>query len=272
MLNPCLTGLQDFQDKHVNPVNPVILSKTTFRSQKFNLSANWIWRLVPRPTVRSTVCRKSPNAPPACDWLKPPPGCKPPGASTPTLPAPSVTLGSALFRVVDGTAKFVLLKMLNISVRNSIFVDSVRAKRLLKTKSNWLKLGPRKAFRGTSPNCPGPGIANAAGLIRLRSLFRYGLTPGMKLGRRMFREAPPPGVLITPTNPIGSAPLGKLATNPCGTVVATPLTVTGQVACAHCITTSGLTIPTSIGRPLRALTIPPISQSPSNAFPTLPNS
>src|SRR6185369_7560746 len=146
----------------------------------------------------------------------------PAGQTTPPAFGAQLIVGSALFRVVDGTAKFVKLKMLKISVRNSRLVDSVSAKRLLSTRSNCLKFGPRSAFRCRSPKVPGAGIEKAAGLSRLRSLLRYGLTPGIRLGRRMLREAPPPGVLITPTNPIGSAPLGKLATNPCGTVVATP--------------------------------------------------
>src|SRR6185369_15390711 len=191
----------------------------------------------------------------------------PAGQTTPPAFGAQLIVGSALFKVVDGTAKFVKLKMLKISVRNSRFVDSVIGKRLFRTRSNCLKFGPRSALRGRSPNVPGSGIENAAGLIRLRSLFRYGLTPGTMFGRRTFRDAPPPGVLTTPMKPTGSVPLVSWATNPCDTVVATPLIDTGQVVSAHCITTSGRVMPISIGSPLRALMMPPIAQSPSNAFP-----
>src|SRR6185369_17805469 len=104
--------------------------------------------------------RSRPKVPPACDCEKPPPGCSP-DERTPV----EETVGSALFRVVDGTAKFAKLKMLKISVRNSRFVDSVIAKRLLSTRSNCRKFGPRRALRGKSPKVPGIGIENAAGLI-----------------------------------------------------------------------------------------------------------
>src|SRR6185503_19652035 len=160
-------------------------------------------------------------------------GCRPDDS------APAVVIvGSALFSVVDGTAKFVLLKTLNISVRNSMFDDSVSLKRLLRMRSNCVNFGPRNALRSRSPNAPGSGIENAAGLMMLRSLFTYGLAPAMRLGRRTLRDAPPPGVFTTPMKPSGNgfAALivpGNWATNPLGTVVATPLMVTGQVACAH---------------------------------------
>src|SRR5436190_19520963 len=109
------------------------------------------------------------------------------------------------------------------------------------------------------------------------SLSRYRGAPATRFGRLTLREAPPPGVLITPTNPSGSGLTalivpGNWATNPVGTVVTTPLMVAGHAAAAHWITTSGRVIPISIGRPVRALTIAPNSQSPRTALPTVPNS
>src|SRR3981081_1818127 len=119
-------------------------------------------------------------------------------------------------------SKFVRLKTLKISVRNSRFIDSENRKRLLKTRSNCLKFGPRSALRGRLPNVPGAGVANAAGFKIFRSLFKYGLTPEIKSGRRTFRELPPPGVLTTPMKPGGNVPPGNCATKPFGEGVVAP--------------------------------------------------
>ena len=53
-----------------------------------------------------------------------------------------------LLSVADGLAKFVVLKTLKISVRNCKSDASVMRKRLLRIRSNWRKIGPRRAFRG----------------------------------------------------------------------------------------------------------------------------
>src|SRR6476620_3404058 len=98
--------------------------------------------------------------------------------------------------------------MLKTSVRNSKFIVSETRNFFARIKSTCLKLGPESALRGKSPNSPGAGVANAAGLIKLRSLFKYGLTPATRFGRRILRDAPPPGVLTTATKPVGNA--GKL--------------------------------------------------------------
>src|SRR5262245_45145558 len=98
-------------------------------------------------------------------------------------------------------AKFVTLKRLKNSVRKSRLVFSERPNLLLSTKSSCRELGPRSALRGRLPNVPGWGVVNAAGLMRLRSLLRYGFTPGIRSGRRVARLEPPPGVLITAVRP-----------------------------------------------------------------------
>src|SRR6267143_6370263 len=117
--------------------------------------------------------------------------------------------------------------MLKISVLNSRLVDSEKLMRMFKTISNCLKLGPRKELRGTLPNVPGAGVANAAGFRMSRSLDKYGLTPATRSGRRTLREAPPPGVLMTAMKPGGNglAPLivpGNWATKPFVNVVVAP--------------------------------------------------
>src|ERR1700686_1520360 len=94
--------------------------------------------------------------------------------------------------------------MLKISVLNSRFVVSENLKRLLKTRSNCWKFGPRRKFLGTLPNVPGSGVVKAAGFRTFRSLLRYGFTPGIRSGRRTLREAPPPGVFMTAMKPGGS--------------------------------------------------------------------
>src|SRR5262245_20952602 len=175
-----------------------------------------------------------------------------------------VRLGNAKFNRDPGMSKFGRLNRLKISVRNSRFIDSVIGKRLLKIRSNCLKSGPRKAFRGTLPKAPGAGAAKAAGFSRFRSLFKYGLTPETKSGRRTFRDAPPLGVLTTAMNPEGNGfvPLtvpGSWATKPFAKVVVTPAPVgtTQPAEFTHCMTTSGRTMPISSGSPERALKIVP---------------
>src|ERR1041384_7264768 len=168
--------------------------------------------------------------------------------------------------------------MLKISVRNSRFTLSENRKRLLKIRSNCLKLGPFKAFRGRFPNVPAAGIANAAGFKKFRSLFKYGLMPGSKFGRRNCRDAPPPGELTTAVKPTGKGcvPLtdGNCAVKPCGTVmvVVGELLMRQPAAAAQTTETSGRVMVTSTGKPERALTIVPISQLPRMALPTPPKS
>ena len=49
---------------------------------------------------------------------------------------------------------------------------------------------------------PGIGVANAAGLRNTSPpSLMYGSTPGTRSGRRLRRESPPPGVLITAVRP-----------------------------------------------------------------------
>lgn len=120
-----------------------------------------------------------------------------------------VKFGSGLFKVEAGFPKFARLKILKISVRNSRLYLSEKRKRLLKIKSNCLKLGPVSTLRGKSPKAPAKDAANAAGFKKLRSLLRYGLTPATRFGRRVCLDEPPPGALTTAINPAGSA--GKLA-------------------------------------------------------------
>src|SRR5262245_55535003 len=120
--------------------------------------------------------------------------------------------------------------MLKISVRNSRFTVSVNLNRLLKIKSSWLKFGPWRKLRGTLPRVLGSGVAKASGFKISRSAFKNGSTPGTRFGRRTFREAPPPGVLITPTNPggRGAAALivpGSWVVNPFAKVVVPPALV-----------------------------------------------
>ena len=113
--------------------------------------------------------------------------------------------GRELFRVVDGLMKFVWLKMLNTSVLNSKFIVSVIRNRLVTIMSACQNPGPESSLRGKFPNVPGAGVANAAGLIKLRSLLRNGFAPEIRSGRRMLRDAPPPGVFTTAANPVGKA-------------------------------------------------------------------
>src|SRR5437660_10321355 len=105
--------------------------------------------------------------------------------------------------------------MLKISVLNSRFIVSENLKRLLKIRSNCLKLGPRRKFRGALPKVPGAGVVKAAGFRINRSLVKYGFTPGTRSGRRTLRDAPPPGVLTTPMKPAGGLP-DNWATKPVG--------------------------------------------------------
>ena len=70
--------------------------------------------------------------------------------------------GKALLSVVDGLAKLVWLKILNISVRNSIFIVSVNLNRLFSIRSACQKPGPDNSLRVKFPNVPGAGVANAA--------------------------------------------------------------------------------------------------------------
>ena len=96
---------------------------------------------------------------------------------------------------------------------------------------------------GALPYVPGSGMANAAGLRKRRPPFeRKGSTPGIRSGRRVERDALPPGVLMTAMYPAGKAPLGKEMTFP---------TVHG--ADWHTATRSALVIKTLIGLPARAL-------------------
>src|ERR1043165_9352554 len=88
---------------------------------------------------------------------------------------------------------------------------SVNLNRLSSITSACQKPGPENALRGRSPNVPGAGVANAAGLMKFRSLFRNGSAPAIKSGRRMLRQLSPPGVLTTATNRAGSE--GKLEPN-----------------------------------------------------------
>src|SRR5437763_16524908 len=110
------------------------------------------------------------------------------------MPLLKLRLGRALLSVVEGFAKFVWLRILNTSVRNSKFIDSEKRNRLARIMSSCRKLGPDNAFREKLPNVPGEGVENAAGLIMLRSSLRYGLPPATRFGRLMLRELPPPGV------------------------------------------------------------------------------
>src|SRR6476646_8236379 len=119
-------------------------------------------------------------------------------------PPAQLTVGRARLRREPGTSKFARLKILKIYVRNSRFVRSLNLNRLLRSRSNCWKFGPRRKFRGTSPNVPGAGVVNAAGFRIKRSFVRYGLTPGTRLGRRTLRDAPPPGVFTTAMKPAGS--------------------------------------------------------------------
>src|SRR5437764_13678221 len=80
------------------------------------------------------------------------------------IPTGQLTVGKARFKREPGTSKLARFKMLNISVLNSRFTFSVNLKRLFRTRSNCLKSGPRKKFRGALPNVPGAGVVNAAGL------------------------------------------------------------------------------------------------------------
>src|ERR1043165_1013441 len=113
-----------------------------------------------------------------------------------------------------------------------------------------------------------------------RSLSWYGLTPEIHSARRTFRDAPPPGVLTTPTKPGGNGATalivpGNWATNPLAKVVVAPpapVCTTQPAGFWHCITISGRTMPISRGSPERAFAIAPTSQSPSTAFPTDPQS
>src|ERR1044072_3990184 len=105
--------------------------------------------------------------------------------------------------------------MLKISVLNSRLVFSENLNRLFRTISIWRKFGPRKKLRGTSPKVPGAGVVNAAGFSIERSFVKYGFTPGIRFGRRTFRDAPPPGVLTTARNPAGGFP-DNCATKPVG--------------------------------------------------------
>src|SRR5829696_1680027 len=136
-------------------------------------------------------------------------------------------------------------------------------------------MGPDNSLRGKSPHSPGAGVAKAAGLITFRSLFRYGSTPAIRLGLRMLRELPPPGVFATATKPVGRAGkavpnVGRFATKPLAKDPPAPL---GHPAAAwHWTTTSGRTTSTSTGTPLRAFRMPPISQPPSIKLPVPPKS
>src|SRR5882762_3808303 len=107
-----------------------------------------------------------------------------------------------------------MLKILNISVRNSSFAVSVNLNRLFRIRSNCRKFGPRRALRGRFPKVPGAGVAKAAGFNIDLSLFRYGLTPETMLGLLILRELPPPGVLTTAVKPGLSAPDGRGSTCP----------------------------------------------------------
>ncbi|HEV2863307.1 MAG TPA: hypothetical protein VGX48_19995 [Pyrinomonadaceae bacterium] len=134
---------------------------------------------MPRPTVRSTVWRRRPKAEPAADCVYGRPGWRPEprvktGAASPfaEVGLTAVSVGRPTFRDEDGRAKFVLLKRLKISVRNSSLVVSPSGMRLLKMRSACQKSGPRRALRGRSPNSPAEGMAKAAGFRRLRSLLR----------------------------------------------------------------------------------------------------
>ena len=99
-----------------------------------------------------------------------------------------------------------MLKMLNTSVRNSIFIDSLTANFFAKIRSCWTNLGPCIWLRTRLPKVPGLGIAKAAGLRIVRSLLINGLAPGIRSGRRTLRELPPPGVLITAVPPAAGLP------------------------------------------------------------------
>ena len=110
-------------------------------------------------------------------------------------PAP----GSALGSVAGGLAKLVWLKRLKTSRRSSAFVPRLlKLNRFATTRSICWKLGPLMELRSRLPNVPGFGVANAAGFRKMRPPSSMnGSTPGIRSGRRVAREAPPPGVLMT---------------------------------------------------------------------------
>ena len=180
-------------------------------------------------------------------------------------------LGKALLSVVDGFAKLVWLKMLNISVRSSKFIVSLNLNRLARIISNCLKPGPDSSLREKLPHCPASGIANAAGLIKLRSWFRNGSTPAIRSGRRILRELPPPGVFTTATNPTGNAGKlppkdrqirGKALSKRTAAAIRTSARLAGTAR-----PRPGRTTRTSTGKPLRALKYRRVSQPPSSMLP-----
>src|SRR6476660_1473040 len=142
------------------------------------------------PTVVPTVCNARPNEPAAPDVY---------GWSGWTLLGSVVALvGKALGSVALIPARLVWLKMLKISIRTSPLGPLLGPIRLATTASTCQKFGPWIELRSRLPFVPGFGVVNAAGLRKSSppSLIN-GLTPGTRLGRRTFREAPPPGVLTT---------------------------------------------------------------------------
>ena len=129
---------------------------------------------MPKPTVLPTVERSKPKVEPAAPCVKACPGWTVFDALAEYAPVVVLKLrfGRALLSVVDGLAKFAELKMLKTSVRNSKFIVSVKRNFFEKVISNCRKLGPDNSLREILPKVPAAGVANAAGLIRLRSLFK----------------------------------------------------------------------------------------------------
>src|SRR5262249_39352123 len=110
--------------------------------------------------------------------------------------------GNALGSVAGGVAKVVLLNRVNTSTRSSAFGPRPGGMRLATTRSIWWKPGPWMAFRSRLPKVPGSGVANAAGFRNRRPPSSMnGSTPGTTSGRRVARDAPPAGTLMTAVRP-----------------------------------------------------------------------
>src|ERR1017187_291642 len=123
--------------------------------QKFNLSANWIWRMefaVPRV------------------WPKFEGGAAP-------EPPPQLML--------VGLYKFTWLGALNISMRNSRLLCSVIGNSLMTEASSVPRHGPLRVLRPQLPNVPATGLENAAGFHQpfWLGLGSTGSTPAVQFSR-----------------------------------------------------------------------------------------